>query len=158
MISITNFTAEDYKIVEENKNGYRIYLFIFLIFLTPLSFLVGGFGLAKKGFGYWPTTIGFLLFFFFLIIYLIIKDYVLYKKDLKSQLKYSGTITVLNKSKNKRDCYIYTDSKDVKKMDVLFLKVFNQIEIGDELYIDVTKYGKSILKLKKGELVLLDGS
>jgi hypothetical protein len=158
MITITNFTAEDYKIIEKDKKGYKIYLFIFLIFLTPLSFLVGIIGLAKKGFGYWPTTIGFLLSFFLIIIYLLIKDYILHKKDLESQLKFSGTITVLKKSKNKKDCLIYTDSKDLKKIDVLFLNAFNQIEIGDELFIEVTKYGKSILKLKKGHLVLLNGS
>ena len=157
MLTINNFTVEDYKTIEVNKKGIKVYFHIFVKLCVPLSFLLGLIGLAEKGHGYWPTTFFFLLFFSVITIYFIIKENILYRRDLGNKLKYSGKITVLKKSRKRNDCSIYTDAKELNKIDVLFFEIFDQIDVGDELYIEVAKSSKYVFKLEKGILPLING-
>ena len=157
MLATKNFTKEDYNTIESNKKGTREYYMLFLKFFAPLSFFLGLIGLAKKGFGYWPTTLVILAICFLVTLYLVIKENMQYKKDLGAEMKFCGTITVLKKSWKKNDYCIYTDSKNLKKIDVYFPAIFDQIEEGDELYIEVAKFSKYIFRLDKGIVPLMNG-
>ncbi len=157
MITVTNFTAEDFQVIDGSKKAWKIYFYIYIMLLSPLCFLFGLLGLLKKGHGYWPTTITMLLSTLVLVVYLAVKEFVLYKRDIHFKLKYSGAIVVERKSTKTNDYYIYTDSSQIKKIHVSSADVFNQIAVGDELFIEMTKFGKRLLILKKDNLVLQNG-
>ena len=157
MLKISEFNNEEIKTIEANLKGSKIYFALYFKLFAPLSFLMGLIGLAKKGFGYWPTTLAILIFFLAITMYLFIKENILYKRDLKHKQKYTGLITVMKKSRNRNDCLIYTDVKEVKKIDVLFFDIFDQIEVGDELYLEIALSSKFIFKLEKGILPLING-
>jgi hypothetical protein len=157
MLTTTNFNSDDFNIILFSKNDVKSYAIIFLKIFLPLSFLLGTIGLLKRANGYWPTTLFFLIVFLLVTIYLILKEHILFTKDLKEQLKYVGTICVLKKSLDKRNCKIYTDAKEMKKIHIQFLSVFDQIEVGDELYLEIAKSSGHIFKLNKGELHLING-
>jgi hypothetical protein len=157
MITTINFNKEELSIIEFSKKDIKTYVSIFLKIFLPLSFLLGLFGFLKRETGYWPTTLFFLSVFLLVTVYLIIKEHIVFNKDVKERLKYVGTISVRKKSRNETDCKIYTDSKEINKIDVHFVSIFNQIEVGDELYLEIAKSSKYIFKLRKGELSLING-
>lgn len=156
MITISPFNDVDNKEIARRANWYKIYLKTFSMLFIPLSFLVGLFGLKKNGFGYWPTTVCVLILFAIPFIYLIIKDNINYRGEKRSQLKYAGIITVVKKIKKRKDFIVYTDFNELKKIEILSLEAFNQIEVGDRLYIELTKFSKYILKLEKNSTSLLN--
>ena len=157
MITTINFNKEELSIIEFSKKDIKTYVAIFLKIFLPLSFLLGLFGFLKREIGYWPTTLFFLLVYLFVTVYLIIKEHIIFSRDIKERLKYVGTIRVRKKSRIQTDCKIYTDSKEIDKIDVHLVSIFNQIEIGDELYLEIAKSSKYIFKLSKGELPLIIG-
>lgn len=156
MLIVSEFNNEEVKAIESNLKGSKVYFFLYLILFAPLSLLLGLIGLSKKGFGYWPTTLVLLILFLVISIYLFIKENILCKKDLRDKLKYTGLIKVVKKSKNRNDCLIYTDAKEVKKVDVLSFDVFDQIEVGDNLHIEIAVSSKYVFKLYKGILPLVN--
>ena len=155
MISTINLNSEELEIIKFGKKDTKAYLFFFLKIFAPLSFLLGLLGLLKKGNGYWPTTLFFLLVFLFTTIYLIIKEQIQFDRDIKEQLKYVGTVTVVKKSDD-NDCKIYTDFKELKKINIDFPSLFNQINVGDVLYLEVAKSSKFIFKLNKGGVSIIN--
>lgn len=157
MLKISEINNVEIKTIEANLKGSKVYFALYLKLFAPLSFLMGLIGLAKKGFGYWPTTLAILIFFLAITMYLFVKENILYKRDLKTKQKYTGLITVLKKSRNRNDCLIYTDAKEIKKIDVLFFNMFDQIEVGDDLYLEIAVASKYIFKLEKGILPLING-
>ncbi len=157
MLTASKFNNEEVKTIEANLKGSKIYFVLYFILFTPLSLILGLIGLAKKGFGYWPTALGFLISFLIITVYLFIKENILYKRDLKNKLKYTGTIMVLKKSRKRNDCMIYTDAKEIKKIDVLFFNIFDQIEEGDYLDVEIARSSKYVFKLNKGILALING-
>lgn len=157
MLKTAEFNNDELVVIQKNLKGFRIYFFIYLKLFVPASFFLGLLGLRIREIGYLPLTGIFLFFFFLIIIYVSIKENILIKKDFKNKLKYTGTIKVLKKSRNRNDCLIYTDSKEIEKIDVIFFDVFDQIEAGDELLIDISVNNKYIFRLDKGSIRLIDG-
>lgn len=157
MLTTVYFNNDDLSIIEFSKKDIKTYILIFLKFFLPLSFLLGLIGLTKNGNGYWPTTIGFIIFFLLITIYLIIKENILLNKDLKEKEKFVGTITVKKKSRIETDTIIYTDAPEIKKIDIHFVSIFKQIEIGDQLSLEIAKHSKHVFKLAKGENILIHG-
>lgn len=157
MITTTNLNSEELEIMQFGKKDTKAYVVLFLKIFTPLSFLLGLLGLLKKGNGYWPTTVFFLSVFLFTTVYLIIKEQIQFSKDIKEQLKYVGTVAVVKKSGD-NDCKIYTDSKELKKINIDFPSLFNQINVGDVLYLEVAKSSKFIFKLNKGDISIINRS
>lgn len=158
MITTTNFTKSELEIIEFKKKDIKSYIFIFLKFFLPLSFLLGLLGLANKAAGYWPTTTGIIIIFALVTIYLIVKENILLNKDLRDKTKFTGTITVQKKSRVETDTIIYTDAQEIKKIDVHFFSIFKQIEVGDEIFVEIAKHSKHIFKLSKGESILITGT
>ena len=124
----------------------------------PASFLFGLLGLTKKGFGYWPTTFALLIIFAVVAVVTTIKGYLLYYKDKTNQKKYVGTITVTGKSTKKGDKIIFTDTPELKKLDLLMSEVFDKVSVGDKLTIEISKYSKTLLRLDKDQHDLLSSN
>jgi hypothetical protein len=155
MLTISEFTNDEIKAIESSLKGSKVYFIIYAMLFVPLSLLLGLTGLSKKGFGYWPTTLVLLVFFSLLTFYLFVKENILCRKDLRDRQKYTGTIKVLKKSRKRNDCIIYIDAKEIKKIDVLTFEIFDQIEVGDSLHIEIAVSSKYIFKLDKGILPLV---
>ena len=157
MLSVQTFTQSDLNKVRALPKGFKLAFFIILVICIPLSFVFGLLGLLKKGYGYWPTTIGFLIFVSLIYLYFFLKDYVAYRKDLAKKLKLSGEINVISKSKKKNERIIYFDTNEIKRINVYSKSIFDKIQIEDTLKIEITKYSKCLLKLEKnGENLLND--
>ncbi len=131
--------------------------FLFLLIFVPLSMVIGFLGLLKKGHGYWITTLTIFTILSAVAAFVIIKDYILYRKDKSKQRKYVGTITVINKSSKKGDNLIFTDCTEVNKIDLYISELFDKISIGDELTIEISQFSKTLFRLKKNNIDLLNG-
>lgn len=149
MLITEKFNANDYNSIKGIPKSFRILLFLYAAFLVPASFLFGLLGLSKKGNGYWPTTVMILAVFSIIILWVIAKEYLAYKKDLSKQEKLSGTLIVKRKSSKKGETIIYLDSKELKKLNVYFKVIFDKIDIDDKLKIEISKYSKCLFLLEK---------
>lgn len=157
MITIKNFTPEDYNTIVANRNGTTEYYRVYFKFFLPLSLLLGFIGLTAKGFGYWPTAFGIAAFFYLVTQYLVSKEKWQYRNDMGEEQKYCGTFTVIKKSRKRNDYLIFTDAEELPKVDVYFAAVFEQVEVGDELYIEAAKHSRYIFRLEKGIVPLMNG-
>lgn len=156
MLSTEKLNTSDLAIIEGIPKSFKVAAVIYSIFLVPLAFLLGLFGLLKKGYGYWPSTLAFLILFMLPLLLTLLKDYIAYKKDLKKQIKIKGTITVTRKSTKKGDRTIYTNEKELGKFQV-YLDIFDEITVGDKLNIEISKYSRQILLLEKNANSLING-
>ncbi len=152
MLTVANFTQSDLQKINSIPKSFRLTAFLFLILCVPASFLFGLLGLTKKGFGYWPTTFTLLTIFAAVVIFGTIKDYLLYYKDKTKQKKYVGIITVTGKSAKKGDKIIFTDTPELKKLDLIMSEVFDKVSVGDKLTIEISKYSKTLLRLEKDQI------
>jgi len=155
MLSEIQFNDNDIYKIQSVPRDLKLALLVYSIFFIPAAFLFGLIGLAKKGHGYWPTAIGILAVFTAVLAFYLVKEYILYKKDLRHRIKLSGTITVIEKSPQKKDTIIYTNAKQVKKLNLYKKEMYDKIEVGYELTIEISKYSKNILQLKKGKSDLM---
>ncbi len=155
MLSIEKFNSDDIHIIKGLPRASIVYIIILMTYCVPASFLLGLLGLFRDGFGYWATTLGLLLIFTLIIIWLIANDYFLYKKDMAAQIKYCGTIQVIKKPIKEDSKDIYTEAAELKKICIPLKEVFDKINVGDQLYIEISKFSKEIFRLEKNGTSLL---
>ncbi|WP_416438241.1 hypothetical protein [Phnomibacter sp. MR] len=156
MLRIENLTEEDVKEIKAIPKSFLVTVYFLLLICFPASFLLGLLGLTKKGYGYWPTTIAFLVVFIFAGLFVTIKDFLLYQKDKAKQKKYVGTITVMNKSAKRGDYKIYTDAPELKELNLYSNELFDAIATGDTLTIEISTHSKTIFRLEKDHINLLN--
>lgn len=155
MLVLQEFNEGDIQRIKEFPKSIRFTVILMLAIFFPLSFFFGLTGLLQKGYGYWVTTISFLIFFSCIVFFYWFKNYLNYKRDFSKCVKYSGLIVVKYKSVKKGEVFIFTDSLDVKKISIYPTEQFSKIMIGDLLFIEVSKYTTTILRLEKdGESLL----
>ena len=149
MLLTDTFTKIELEKIKQAKSNCYNYTGIFLKIFLPLSFALGLLGLLFNH-GYWESTLFFTAGFSVAAIYLTIKPRHLFAKDLKEKIKYVGTATVLEKSYKNKELKIYLDSSEIKRLNIHSEKIYDQIDIGSELYLEIAKNSQLILKLKKG--------
>ncbi|MES2773949.1 MAG: hypothetical protein V4722_07180 [Bacteroidota bacterium] len=155
MLSIEPFNRDDLTAIKTMWKSLMLYPIIFLFFLLPASFLFGLFGSLDSEVGYWPTTWGLIIVFALLTTWVWVAAYLTYKNDMKEQLKYCGMIAVNSKSKKKGQYYIYTDTRELEKIDLRTKGILDKVETGDNLHIEVSKYSKKIFSLKKNGINII---
>jgi len=156
MIIIEKLNNDDLFLIRTFPKSLMTAFYMFLIFAVPFSFLVGLFGLTKKGIGYWNATLLFFVVLIMLFFFNSLKEIINHIKDIKNKLKLVGIITVAGKANEKDNFIIQTDTKEIKEFNVFDKKCFDLIEIGDKLTIQISKYKKSLLLLEKNGVDLLD--
>ncbi|MEP7231155.1 MAG: hypothetical protein ABI691_12930 [Ginsengibacter sp.] len=156
MLTIETFDQADLQKIKTIPRSIKVTLLIFLLLCVPFSFLFGLLGLTKKGHGYWVTTISLLAVFTLLLMFVIIKDYFLYYRDKTTRQKYKGEITIIGKSKGKGEKIVFTDLPELKKFILYTKEIFDSIHVGDKLDIEISKFSKTILKLDKDKINLLN--
>ncbi len=140
------------KIKQGKSNSYNYIGIYFKIFL-PLALALGFLGLIFHH-GYWESTFFFASGFFIAAIFLTIKPRHLFAKDLKEKIKYVGTVMVLEKSNKDKEWKIYLDSQEIKQLNIHTEKIYNQIEVGTQLYLEIAKNSRLIFNLKQGNVWL----
>jgi hypothetical protein len=100
----------------------------------------------KSSSGYWQTTV-MLAASTVIFLYILLKEYLAYRKDIKYQTKLMGMAIVTSKSDS--GTMIQTDSKQLKKLSIPLKSIFDQIEIGDTLTISIARHTKWLLQLEK---------
>ena len=156
MLTLENFNQEDQQKIKANPRTFKVTAIFFLALCVPASFLFGLLGLTKKGHGYWTTTIILLAVFAFVTLVILIKDYFLYYKDKIQQQKYKGVITIIGKSTKKGDKIIFTNAPELKKLNLYTDKLFDKVSIGDKLTIEISRFSKTLFKLDKDQVDLLN--
>jgi hypothetical protein len=157
MLTIDNFNQSDLEKINSIPKSFKVTMLFFVVICIPASFLFGLLGLTKKGHGYWPTTLTLFIAFAAVAIFAIIKDYLLYRKDKKKQKKYVGTITVIGKSTKKGDKIIFTDIPELKKLELYTSELFEKVSVGDKLTIEISTFSKTLFRLDKDHIDLLNG-
>ena len=148
MLTIDTFTNNELEKIKQGKSNSYNYSGVFLKVSLPLSFALGLLGLIFHH-SYLASVLFFASGFFIAYIYLTFKPKYLLAKDLKEKIKYVGTVTVLEKSNKENDLKLHLDSREIKRLSIHTEKIFNQIEIGNELYLEIAKNSRLIFKLKK---------
>ena len=156
MLTLENFNQEDQQKIKAVPRTFKVTGIFFLILCVPASFLFGLLGLTKKGHGYWTTTIILLAVFAFVTLVILIKDYFLYYKDKIQQQKYKGVITIIGKSTKKGDKIIFTNVPELKKLNLYTDELFDKVSIGDKLTIEISKFSKTLFRLHKDQIDLLN--
>ena len=148
MLTKQLFNDYDIRLIEAIPKSFTKTVLLYLVVFVPVSFLFGLVGLLKKGHGYWLTTVSLLGFFTLVFLFVMLKEYIGYKKDLKGKMKLCGTFTVVKKSSVKYN-NIYTDASELKKLHLLDKALFEKITSGDELNIEIAIFTKKIFRLEK---------
>ena len=154
MTSIQKLTATDFLKLKRQTKMFWLQHFLFLICATIISLVSGLFGL--KSFDYW-ICVG-ATFSFLIVLYLIMftQEFIAFRKDIKQQQKVCTTLMVTNKSTKKNDFVFYSNLKKLRKVNLFNRKTYEQVAIGDQLYVEFTKQGKQLLRLEKDGHNLLE--
>lgn len=158
MLKEIPFSESDFEKIKDLTKSFKIYYIVLPIIIIPLSFLVGLFGLLKKGHGYWPTTIVFLSFCVLYLLIVLTRDYINYKKDISRRIKLSGQIRVKRKKELKEGMFVYFDSKKLKKIRVTSKIAFETIQENDIFSIEISKYSRHLFDLKKEDVSFLENA
>ena len=155
MILELDFTEDDLKKIKSKWLKYKVALFIFTLIWCSISFLIfknNSISIYWKIIVYAISIISLISFFDSL---LGIKT----KKDLVEKKKNLVSIRVKNKS-NLRDSDTQTRDYKIffeKNKYLAYYQVgqqehYDKIEIGDEIYVEISKYRKWILGIKLNDL------
>lgn len=158
MITIEKLNNDDLHLIKTFPGSLLASLYISLVIAVPLSLLVGLAGTTKKGIGYWNTALlccGVLMLLFILNS---LKEIINYARDIKYQVKLTGTITVTGKANNKNSFKILTGATEISEFYLFNKTCFDKIETGDELVIHISKFQKTLLLLEKDGVDLLECS
>ena len=156
MLTLENFNQEDQRKIKAIPKTFKVTGIFFLALCVPASFLFGLIGLTKKGHGYWTTTIILLAFFTLVTLFILIKDYFLYYRDKTKQQKYKGVIIIIGKSTKKGAKTIFTNAPELKKLNLYTNKLFERVSVGDKLKIEISKFSKTLFRLDKDQIDLLN--
>ena len=86
---------------------------------------------------------------------MVLRDYILFKKDIKIQHKYSGIVRITEITSKKSQIKISIDSIQVKSFTLNKAEISTSLKVGDEVYIEISKYSKTLFQLKKDDRDLL---
>jgi len=153
MLITDTFNKIELEKIKQGKSYSYNYIWIFLKIFLPLSFALGLLGLIFRH-GYWESTLFFASGFFIAAVYLTVRPRHLFGKDLKEKIKYVGTVKVLEKSNKNKEWKVYLDSREIKRLNIHTEKIYDQIDVGSELYLEIAKNSRLIFKLKKGNVWL----
>jgi hypothetical protein len=154
MTSIQKLTTTDLLKLQGQAKVFSLQHFLFLIFTIVISLVSGLFGL--KSFGYWICVTGTFSFMMALYLIMFIKEFIAFRKDIKQRQKVCATLTVTNKSNKKNDFVFNSDLKQLRKVNLFNRKIYEQVAIGDQLYVEFTKQSKQLLRLEKDGHNLLE--
>ena len=153
MLKREPFEKKEFETIRQARLHSYNYIGIFLKFFVPLSFAFAFSGLIFHH-TYWHTLLFLLSGFLITAIYLTIKPRYLLYKDLKERIKYIGTVTVTKKADTNKGMKIYFPSGEIKRLDIPLKRIYDEIEIGDDLYLEIAKNSRLIFKLKKDHTLL----
>ncbi len=151
MLTETFFTSEDAVKLHTSYKRYRLVSYLFLIIGVPFEVLVAF--LLSKGDSivFWAVAILGLAVLFFAFYSVFFKNLKSFKQDLNEQIKLIGELQVISKSDNKKEQIIGFNSIELDKIS-LSEGAFSRVNVGDTLFIEVSKYARRFFKiLKNGE-------
>lgn len=106
--------------------------------------------LGSKGSDLLPFAIGSVLLFGLLESWFFVKMIKTFKKDLDQQVKLVGEAKVLSKLSDKNATKITIDDVELKELN-LTKNQFDKINVGDVLYVEVSKHSKHLFRLSRNE-------
>jgi hypothetical protein len=153
-------TENDLRILKEKKKSNdksRLYLFFFLILILLISYLIVGFDLSNETFKFIKIIV--IVIISFLILGSLIDTN--FENDFKEKIKFIGTVKVRKKE------YVYDSEDNLENYILTFddwrigvksvLKEFwNEINEGDEFYIEQASNSGFILKFEKENVDMLN--
>jgi hypothetical protein len=158
MLTLQRFTESDLERVRKNsKTTTKLCLLAYCFLGVPASFSFGFYRLRSRGEDFWVSTFFMLIVFAIALSFFVVREYFRYYKDKRRQEKYRGEITITAKSAEKGKATIFTDDKELNKIELDTQKLFDKIQVGDRLQIEVSKYSKTLFKLEKNRNNLLNG-
>jgi hypothetical protein len=145
------------KVKKKSNDKSRLYLSFFLILILLISYLIVGFDLSNETFKFIKIIV--IVIISFLILGSLIDTN--FENDFKEKIKFIGTVKVKKKE------YVYDSEDNLENYILTFddwrigvksvLKEFwNEINEGDEFYIEQASNSGFILKFEKENLDMLN--
>ena len=155
MLTEKFFTPEDTATIEKVQKGMKKVLTIGIPIAIPLAALIGWLA-ARKNPKLIPLfVVIFILIFVGPILFLLLKQLKNYRKDLFEGTKLSGELIVKSlKSEKDKRFLIAFDSAEVKLIAVN-KEVYERVAVGDQLYIEISKFSGTVFKLRNNEDLLI---
>ena len=154
MLTQTFFDSSNTARIETSYKRFKQIALLVLLVGVPVQFLIAFLASQKSRVVFWPVIIfgfGMLIWAFYAIF---LKTLKLLKQGLSEQIKLVGELQVSSKSEKDKRLLIGFESTDLDKIS-LTQGVFEKINIGDTLTIEISKYAKHIFKLSKdGEAIM----
>lgn len=156
MLLEKDFSDSDLSAIKSIPKVPKLLTLIFLFLCVPVAFIPGLLGYFKKGYFDWPSAVILLIIFGSCYLYIVITGYIARRKDVSKQIKWVGQLYVKSKSNKENETTLYFDSSQIKKLDVLSKQIFDKVEVGDILSVEIAKFTKCLFQLKKNGQSLLN--
>jgi hypothetical protein len=157
MLLEQDFSDSDLNAVKSIPKVSKLFALFFLFLCLPVAFIPGLLGYSKKGYFDWLATLILLIVFGCCYLYIVITGYIAHNKDVSRQIKLVGQLFVKAKSSKKNETILYFDSPQIKKLDVYSKQIFDKVEVGDILSIEISKFTKCLFRFEKNGQNLLNG-
>lgn len=148
MLTEKFFSPEDLAEYEATSRKLKKVLFtamgiVLVILITIWTLLV-----VRRGNSLLPFAIGSIVFFTAFELWIIARMQKLGRKDMNEQIKLAGEVTVLSKKLISNNLTIKLDDNDVKEI-IVEKKLYDKINEGDRLYLELSKYRKQLFKVSR---------
>ena len=148
MLSEKFFTPADADKVQLLRQKLKKFTFWMMIILVPLDLLIAYIASLKSPGIFLPVSALLLLFLGLMYYFVFVRTLKLYTRDLAEQMKLTGELEVRSKKAQKNIFIINFESDELKSLSVT-QKMFDLINTGDRISLEVSKHSNTIFKLEK---------
>lgn len=157
MLAEKFFSHSDTSRIETNHRKYKKITFLSVFILAPAQILIAYLASKKVPELFWPISL-FGLTIVGLSYFLVFKKGLeSFKKEQSEQVKLAGELQVVTKSEKKDQRIIGFNSTEVDSI-IVPQNVYEKINIGDTLSIEISKYTKWTFKLSRDGQNLINNS
>jgi hypothetical protein len=154
MITETFFNIADASEIETSSRKIKKISTLIILIGVPVELLIAYLASRKYSNLFWPVFIGGSLLLLLAYYFVFVKGLKRFKQDLNEQIKLVGEAKVISKSDKDKLYIIRLESPNFESLYVT-KNTFDKINIGQPLYVEVSKYANHIFKLSQNGETLL---
>jgi hypothetical protein len=156
MLAETFFNNNEAAKIENNNKKFKKIVSLIIIIGVPLEFFAGFLASKKYHTLFLPVTAVGLIILLLVYYFVFLKGLESIKKDISEQIKLVGELQVVSKSEKEKCRIIGLNSPQLESISIS-KDAFDKIDIGDILFIEISKYTKYIFRLSKDGETIING-
>jgi len=155
MLTETFFTIADASEIETSAKKFKRISNLFILVSFPADLILAWFTSKKYPTLFWPAVAACFLLSISVYYFVFMKGLRRVAQELNEQIKLVGQTKVVSKTNTDKVYSVGLESPDPERLYVTE-KAFQQIDIGDDLYVEVSNTVNHIFKLSKNGQSLLE--